>query len=292
MSKIIFISFLIINTCLSQIREEISEKQLRSLKPKKAEAVPKVEDKNPEFKLFQTLYSDSFSNNYYYATLYIGPKKIKQTYIIDTGTATMSSPCAPCDECGKHKINYYEELEKKANKPLKCSSKICKMVPASECDVKEKSKAKKTCSFYNQKPNGDGLRGYYLSNIVYFEEAQNVTTSDQKIYRSYALPLGCTVGEYGKYKEIKSDGVMGLNNEETSFISLLYNLKIINKNIFSLCLGLEGGYMSLGEVDTTYHSSKKIDYIPLLNSSELYLINLNGIILGNNKKSSTTKMTA
>ena len=293
MSKIIFISFLLINICLSQIGEVIPEKQLRSLKPKKAEAPPKVEDKKQVFKLFQTLYSDSFSNNYYYATLYIGPKQIKQTYIIDTGTATMSSPCAPCDECGKHKTNYYEDLEKKANKPLKCSSKICKMVPASECNVKEKYKDKKTCSFYNQKPNGDGLRGYYLSNIVYFEEGQNQTTTDKKkVYRSYALPLGCTVGEYGKYKEIKSDGVIGLNNEETSFISLLYKLKIINKNIFSLCLGLEGGYMSLGEVDTTYHSSKKINYIPLLNSSALYLINLKGIILGNNKKSSTVKMTA
>lgn len=282
MSKIIFISFLLINICLSQIGEVIPEKQLRSLKPKKAEPAPKVEDKKQEFKLFQTLYSDSFSNNYYYATLYIGPKQIKQTYIIDTGTATMSSPCAPCDECGKHKTNYYEELEKKANKPLKCSSKICKMVPASECNVKEKYKDKKTCSFYNQKPNGDGLRGYYLSNIVYFEEGQNQTTTDKKkVYRSYALPLGCTVGEYGKYKEIKSDGVMGLNNEETSFISLLYKLKIINKNIFSICFGHSGGYMSLGEIDPIYHTERGIKYIPLLDDSNLYKIKIKDITISN-----------
>ena len=64
MSKIIFISFLLINICLSQIGEVIPEKQLRSLKPKKAEPAPKVEDKKQEFKLFQTLEGHSGKINF------------------------------------------------------------------------------------------------------------------------------------------------------------------------------------------------------------------------------------
>ena len=104
--------------------------------------------------------------------------------------------------------------------------------------------------------------------------------------------MGCTLGEYGFYKKIKADGVMGMNNEETSFISLLYNLKVIKKNIFSLCFGLKGGYMSLGDIDNTYHSQEKIDYVPLLNNSVYYSININFIKIGEEKTISTPQMPA
>jgi hypothetical protein len=264
------------------------------VKQKKVEkAVPKKEDTNQKYKLLQTLYTDSISNNYYYTTLYIGDKKAKQTYLIDTGTAVMSSPCVQSPSCGKHKTHYLDESDKKSNVPLKCSSKICNMVPSTECNSKDKNKDKKNCGFNQKKSKLDELKGYYLSNIVYFEEAQNPTTGNQKkVYRSYALPIGCTTLEYGFYKEMKPDGVMGLDNERNSFISLLYSLKIIDKNLFSLCFGSEGGYMSLGEIDTTYHSSKKIDYIPLIDSPIYYSFYLNGIYVGNNKKSLSTKLEA
>ena len=51
-------------------------------------------------KILQTVYSDSFSKNYYYTTLYVGHNKVRQTYIIDTGSSIMASPCSPCAECG------------------------------------------------------------------------------------------------------------------------------------------------------------------------------------------------
>ena len=79
-------------------------------------------------KILQTVYSDSFSKNFYYTTLYLGDQKVRQTYIIDTGSSIMSSPCAPCPECGAHKRPFYYDMEHK-HKPLKCSSRICKLVP-------------------------------------------------------------------------------------------------------------------------------------------------------------------
>jgi hypothetical protein len=167
------------------------------------------------------------------------------------------------------------------------------MLPSSECESKEKNKDKKNCGFYFQKSNGDGLKGYYLDNIVHFEEAPKAKAENQKkVYRSFDLPVGCTSVEYGFYKEMKADGVIGLDNEKNSFISLLYNLKVIDKNLFSLCLGSEGGYMSLGEIETTYHHSKKINYIALAENSQYYSFYFNGIILGNNKLSFSTKVKA
>ena len=292
MSKIflkVFISFFIINACFAQLNDRIKnideENHLRSLKP-----TPLLDSKTKDSdtlklhsKLFQTLYTDSYSNNYYYTTLYIGPNKIKQTYIIDTSSAVMSSPCDTCKDCGKHKKNYYDSSNKKAYKPLKCSSKICKMVNPSGCNAKKDDLEKKKCSFYTKKSNGEGLEGHYLSNIVYFEEDKSYK-KNKKVYRSYALPLGCTTKEFGKFKSYKADGVMGLNNDKGSFINVLYNLKIINNNIFSLCLGLEGGYMSLGEIDKTYHKEKSIKYFSFTTSNNLYSFNVYGVTVGKNKK--------
>ena len=247
-------------------------------------------------KLLHTVYSDSFSKNYYYTTLYIGQDRIKQTYVIDTGSAIMSSPCAPCPECGPNKTHYFFNNNTKDAKKsiLKCGSKFCDMVPASNCmDSDDKVDKKKYCSFDVKQESGDGIKGYYLKDIAYFEVDKKIIHPLQKRnFRSYALPVGCTTGEYGKYKNLQADGVMGLNKEKDSFINLLYNLKIINNNLFSLCFGVGGGYMSLGEIDKTYHKNKKIKYVPMLTSKFLYLIKINGIAIEHNNKTINAKLPA
>ena len=254
-------------------------------------------------KLLQTVYSDSFSKNYFYTTLYVGDQKVKQTYLLDTGSAVMSSPCSPCDDCSSHKNNYFYDFNQ-YHKPLKCESKICKLVPANMClKKKDKKKDNYQCSFnynYNKdikdEENKNGIKGYYLRDVVYFEtdktnknrfiNKHNKLSLNQKekiVFRSYAVPIGCTNAEFGEYRNLKTDGIMGLNNNKKSFISVLYHLKIIPEDKFSLCFGLRGGYMSLGEIDTTYHKNDYIDYVPLLDSEDSYLININGISLNDNE---------
>lgn len=299
MEKVIIKFFLFIvylNGSLTHKNLIYNELKLRVLKPT---ALLNSLTKNIEFlklhsKILQTVYSDSYSKNYYYTTLYIGTNHIKQTYIIDTGSSIMSSPCKPCTGCGAHKKNYFYISKTKKNS-LKCDDKICKMVSATNCIYNEdKENNKNSCSFYIKQNNGDGLRGYYLNDIVYFQTDNNISFSPlkEKQYRSYALPIGCTVEEYGNYKELYSDGIMGINNNEKSFINLLYKLKIINRNVFSLCFSLSGGYMSLGEVDKTYHREKKINYVPLLNSNIFYLIKVKSITIGDDKKAINIKRVA
>ena len=232
-------------------------------------------------KLLQTVYSDSYSKNYYYTSLYIGHNKVRQTYILDTGSSIMSSPCSPCPDCGVNKNPYYYDINLN-HKPLNCNSKICKLVPDTNCQNK-KFLSSNSCGFTVLRSSGDGIKGYYLKDIVYFETDKHYHDSPlrNKVYRSYALPIGCTTGEFGKFKELSKDGIMGLNNNQKSFISLLYNLKIINRNIFTLCFGLRGGYMSLGEVDNSFHKGD-IQYIPLVTSNISYLIRLDSIKVGDN----------
>ena len=242
-------------------------------------------------KLLQTVYSDSFSKNFYYTTLYVGHNKVRQTYIIDTGSSIMASPCSPCAECGIHKNPFYYDL-KRSHKPLKCSSNICKLTATTSCvDKKLKFLTSNTCSFNIKRAGGEGISGYYMRDVVYFETDRQLHKSPlyRKVFRSYALPVGCTTAEYGKYKELNTDGIMGMSNSPKSFISILYNLKVINANVFTLCFGLRGGYMSLGEIEKTFHRSEDIEYVPLLSSDIYYLVKLTGVKVGSDKAPNSLK---
>ena len=204
----------------------------------------------------------------------------------------MSSPCSPCPDCGQHKNAYYYD-KNRFHKPLKCQSKICNLVPATNCENK-KSIFSKSCSFKINRASGDGIIGYYLRDIVYFETDRKYHSNphQRKVYRSYALPIGCTTGELGKYKELNTDGIMGMNYNPKSFISLLYNLKVINQDVFTLCFGLRGGYMSLGEVDKTFHRSETIEYAPLLDSKLFYYVRLNSLKVGDSPNAIKTPVIA
>ena len=245
-------------------------------------------------KILQTVYSDSFSKNFYYTTLYLGDQKVRQTYIIDTGSSIMSSQCAPCAECGSHKRPYYYDMHHK-HKPLKCGSRICKLVPANVCQNKDlKFLEGKTCSFNVNRDTGDGIKGYYMRDIVYFETDKKIEYSvlKKKVFRSYAMPVGCTTAESGKYKELNTDGILGMSNSTKAVPNLLYNLGIINKNVFTLCFGLRGGYMSLGEIDTTFHKSEIINYVPLLDSETFYFVKLTGLKVANEENAIKVPLVA
>ena len=203
----------------------------------------------------------------------------------------MASPCSPCAECGTHKNPFYYDL-KRTHKPLKCSSQICKLTPTTNClDKKLKFLTSNTCSFKINRASGDGIAGYYMRDVVYFETDRQLhnTPLHRKVFRSYALPVGCTTAELGKYKELNTDGIMGMSNNPKSFISLLYNLKVVNRNLFTLCFGLRGGYMSLGEVDTTFHKGQDIEFIPLLTSELYYLVKMSGLKVGSPKAPNSIK---
>ena len=88
MSKI-FLCILILGLTISNTfceKQKKSKNPHRSLVPNPLFNSSTLNTKTLKFhsKLLQTVYSDSFSKNYYYTTLYVGHNRVKQTYIIDT----------------------------------------------------------------------------------------------------------------------------------------------------------------------------------------------------------------
>ena len=201
------------------------------------------------FFLEQT-YGDSFELYYYYATLYFGPNKTPQTFILDTGSPTTTSPCSKCTSCGKHLNKPYPFQDDK--KIIKCFTEDCNSV-ASSCNSNQ-------CSFSISYSEGSRLAGFFNMQDIYFENINNDPIISSK---SFTLPIGCTTTETHLFVTQLADGIMGLNNSGKSFVSLMYKYKVINKELFTICLGQKDGYFSIGEIDTKYHKTN-ISYVPLV----------------------------
>ena len=218
-----------------------------------------------------SIYGNAYNLNYYYAYLYIGEKEHKQSYILDTGSSVTTSPCNLCENCGTHENGLYE-----INKDniIKCNDKKCSLVK--HLCMNENDDCDFSISYYE----GSTIKGKFIYEKIKFGDKYK---TDNFFY----FPIGCTNSENHLFKSQFADGIMGLQNTENSFSSVLYNLKIIPKNIFSLCLAKEGGYFSIGEMLNEAHYNN-ITYVTLYDNGfyKINIINIkiNDKVIAINKK--------
>ena len=199
----------------------------------------------------------------------MGKEKIHQTYILDTGSFITTSPCNKCLSCEEHLSPKYKLDDE--NKIIPCNSQKCDIVSNVQCQSNQ-------CSFLAGYEEGSIISGLYIGESIFFEE-----TVKNNI--SFNIPIGCTTKEEGiAIRSQNADGIMGLGNNNKSFIDILYNSKVIKSKIFSLCYSHQGGYFSIGKIDTSFHFSKNINYVSLIDlHMELYYIKVNYIQVGNTK---------
>jgi len=261
MSFFFVISLLSINNALSKIYplKKVST-NLKTLHRKR-----RTSGKEDSF--LENVYGDSHTLYYYYATLYLGKKKIPQTYILDTGSPTTTSPCNKCRSCGKH-LNSPYELDNDSD-IIKCYTDTCSLVPSSVClDHK--------CGFSISYSEGSHLEGFFTMQEIHLEmidKTPNISTN------SFKIPIGCTTKETHLFTTQLADGIMGLNNGAKSFVTLLFNQNIISKNLFTICFGQNDGYFSIGEIDKSFHKSK-IEYVPLYPGETNFYVHLTQIKIG------------
>ena len=82
-----------------------------------------------------------------------------QTFILDTGSPTTTSPCSKCTSCGKHLNKYYEFIDD--SKIIKCSTQ--------ECNYLSSSCSNSQCSFSISYSEGSSLRGFFNFQDISFE---------------------------------------------------------------------------------------------------------------------------
>ena len=259
----LFSFLLIISPIISKLyRLQKLPSKLGSLTRKNRNLSPK----NDSYFLEQ-VYGNSYNLYYYYITLYFGPKKMPQTFILATASSITTSPCSNCTTCGKHLNSPYQLNDD--SKIIKCNTEECNSVQSYYCINDQ-------CFFSIRYIEGSKLGGFYNMQDIYFE---NINDSPSISSKYFTLPIGCTTIETNFFVTQKADGIMGLDNSRKSFVSLLFKNKVISKDLFSICLGKNDGYFSLGEINTEYHKTN-ISYVPILSGYEQFLIKLHNIKVG------------
>ena len=84
---------------IKRVEFEIYELKKVPSKIKSLHRRRRILDSDNEDSFLEEAYGDSYNLNYYYTTLYLGPKKMPQTFILDTVRTTTTSPCNKCDSC-------------------------------------------------------------------------------------------------------------------------------------------------------------------------------------------------
>lgn len=206
---------------------------------------------------------------YYYTTLYYGEERVPQDFIIDTTSSLISSPCDLCENCGYHTNEWYNITDKE-NQLLRCNNNdnnICGEL-SGNCENNQ-------CSYKYDYYEDAFIKGVFVNEKISFE---NNNSSNL-----YDIAIGCTLNETNYIIAQDSDGIMGLNNDENSFINRLYKKKIIPNNLFTISLHQSNiGYLSLGEIYKQYHCNENINYIPFsVDENKYYTININSFEINN-----------
>ena len=215
---------------------------------------------------------------FYYITAFIGKEKQIQTFLLDTTSSVTTSPCNLCSSCGDHFNEYYIINQTKSlinNNTSECRI-LTNVFDNNKFDKDIKIDAN-SCKFISTLDN-EKIFGVYSNNLVSFEsiipEMMNETEVDEYISKDneFQMPMGCSLKETGFLMSALADGIIGLNNNVKSFISMMYRKQFIPQNLFSLCLDNEGGYLSLGNIYTKYHICPEIEYIDYNPTKESYEI--------------------
>ena len=193
------------------------------------------------------IYGDFRELAYYYADVFVGTPPQKFTVITDTGSTLMAFPCYDCRDCGRHMDPKYDPRQSSTSHAVSCRDALCRTGSCSHDGL---------CQYQQSYAEGSSLNGVFYTDAVYIGDDDNAAHGAQHAkYGLEAFKFGCHRHEGGLFTGQMADGIMGLGSGENSIIPALWASNKLQSYVFSLCMSAEGGALTLGQVDTSLHSS-------------------------------------
>ena len=208
---------------------------------------------------------------YYYIDIYVGDKRMKQSLIIDTGSALTAFPCkGNCSNWGTHFNTYYDPNTSKNYFKEKCDNK----------KWGNWNKDQNTWNFSQGYKEGSRYEGFYASDSIVFGESGNEEDSFHMIF-------GCVTKETNLFYTQRADGILGLSlhHNEKYFPSISQQYKkqkLVDSSQFMIWLGKDAGIMTIGgyKENLLYDNQTVIQWFPSISNSS-YSIQLDKLFIGN-----------
>jgi len=186
----------------------------------------------------------------HYVTAWVGSPPQRVTLLVDTGSYTTAFPCKGCVGCGnEHTDTFYEPDKSTSFKSVSCDQ--C----GGTC---EEDKCTQTVGYLE----GSEWKGYMATDEFFlgpYKKKEKTESINEK------FTFVCETSVSGLFRDQLENGIMGLkNSEDEHFPHVLHQNHKIPANQFSLCMteedftstdGYHAGFMTLGGVDTTLHTS-------------------------------------
>jgi len=125
--------------------------------------------------------------------------------------------------------------------------------------------------------------GYVVSDQLYFGE------DFHPAYDGFTYTFGCVKRETHFFYTQDADGILGMSmavsadnsNKFTPIYKVMHDNGLIEKVMFTLCLGRNGGYFQVGGFDGTGFIEEEPTWIDLISRNSDFHIFLNGMSMNN-----------
>jgi len=191
----------------------------------------------------------------HYVTAWVGSPPQRVTLLVDTGSYTTAFPCKGCVECGKE----HTDLLYDPDKSTSFQSVSCEQCDGDRgvCDEADDKCIQKV--LYLEQSEWEG----YTAIDEFFLGPYKKNETTESINEKFTFV--CQTSVTGLFKMQLENGIMGLkNSDDQHFPRVLHENNKIPANQFSLCMteenwtdtdGYHAGFMTLGGVDKTLHTS-------------------------------------
>jgi len=236
----------------------------------------------------------------HYVDLWVGsPIPQRQTVIVDTGSGVTAFPCEECKGCGDsyHTDRGYKEALSDSFLVLPCDQCLrgycANMDGSKKCRISMSYAEGSSWTAYEARDicYAGGPHDGALTSLGAQTNVEDVTLviidPDEASKFAFELAFGCQISITGLFVSQLADGIMGMENENTSFWKQMLTQKAIPRPQFSLCFsrqdfvnrgGTRAGAMTLGGVDPRLHMSPMV-FAKNMKSSGFYAVHLKAMYL-------------
>eukprot|EP00452_MALV-II_sp_L67-6_P000308 gene308-164_t len=207
------------------------------------------------------LYGDFERYMYWFVHLLIGsPTPQRVSVIADTGSSLCGFPCSHCTQCGEHIDAAFDLALSSSGEWVSCSSSGSST--SASCRARAGSRATcrdGKCSYYQAYVEGSAIRGHWFEDYVRLGDA---------VQENFAVKavVGCHDMENKLFFTQEANGILGLAGSARDSTAVVHaflrgvggeeggdGTKLLDRNMFSMCLAHNGGKLIVGGYNSSYH---------------------------------------